>query len=125
MVDPGEMVSATLKREFLEESVNFLEMSAEKQQVIKSQLQSFFNISNGYIVYRGYVEDPRNTDNAWIETTAVNFHDESGEILNEIALQAGDDAQNVRWIDMDRHIKLYANHSLFIEKAVQQRNGHW
>ena len=29
-------------------------------------------------VYKGYVDDPRNTDNAWMETVAVNFHDETG-----------------------------------------------
>lgn len=29
-------------------------------------------------VYKGYVDDPRNTDNSWMETVAVNFHDESG-----------------------------------------------
>lgn len=29
-------------------------------------------------VYKGYVDDPRNTDNAWMETVAVNFHDEAG-----------------------------------------------
>lgn len=30
-------------------------------------------------MYKGYVDDPRNTDNAWMETVAVNFHDESGK----------------------------------------------
>lgn len=25
-------------------------------------------------VYKGYVDDPRNTDNAWIETVAVSIH---------------------------------------------------
>ena len=29
-------------------------------------------------VYAGYVDDPRNTDNAWMETVAKNFHDEAG-----------------------------------------------
>lgn len=29
-------------------------------------------------VFKGYVDDPRNTDNAWMETVAVNFHDENG-----------------------------------------------
>lgn len=29
-------------------------------------------------VFKGYVDDPRNTDNAWMETVAVNFHDDSG-----------------------------------------------
>lgn len=31
-------------------------------------------------IYAGYVDDPRNTDNAWMETVAVNFHDETGTI---------------------------------------------
>ena len=26
------------------------------------------------IIYRGVVDDPRTTDDAWIETTAVHFH---------------------------------------------------
>ena len=35
------------------------------------------------MVYEGYVDDPRSTDNAWIETTAYHFHctDEIAENL--------------------------------------------
>ena len=40
------------------------------------------------IVYSGYVDDPRNTDNAWMETVAYNFHDES-DILKSLKLSAG------------------------------------
>lgn len=29
-------------------------------------------------MYAGYVDDPRNTDNAWMETVAYNFHDDTG-----------------------------------------------
>ena len=29
-------------------------------------------------VYSGYVDDIRNTDHAWMETVAMNFHDETG-----------------------------------------------
>ena len=32
-----------------------------------------------HITIRGYVDDPRNTDNAWMETVAFNFHDPSGQ----------------------------------------------
>ena len=38
-------------------------------------------------VYKGYVDDPRNTDNAWIETIAMNFHDDTGEILDDVHLK--------------------------------------
>jgi len=40
-------------------------------------------------VYRGYVDDPRNTDNAWMETQAYNFHDESGTSVGAFRLNAG------------------------------------
>lgn len=28
------------------------------------------------------MDDPRNTDNAWMETEAVNYHDETGRYLH-------------------------------------------
>lgn len=31
-------------------------------------------LQNGVDVYAGYVNDKRNTDNAWVETRAVHFH---------------------------------------------------
>ena len=40
-------------------------------------------------VYRGYVDDPRNTDNSWMETVAVNFHDDTGEQVGRLQLHAG------------------------------------
>jgi ADP-ribose pyrophosphatase len=33
------------------------------------------------------VDDPRNTDNAWMETVAVNFHDETGEEVGKFDLK--------------------------------------
>lgn len=53
MVDPGEQVSTTLKREFIEEALN--------GKMKEPELDEFF--SNGVEIYKGYVDDPRNTDN--------------------------------------------------------------
>ena len=39
---------------------------------IRNLLDVLFD--EGTAVYRGYVDDPRNTDNAWFETTAFHFH---------------------------------------------------
>ncbi|XP_062390194.1 transient receptor potential cation channel subfamily M member 2-like [Sardina pilchardus] len=36
-------------------------------------------------VYEGYADDPRNTDNAWIETTVLNIHlDSTGSLMNDL-----------------------------------------
>ena len=48
-------------------------------------------MSDGLLqVYSGYVDDPRNTDNAWMETFAMNFHDDDGSTLARFKLQSGE-----------------------------------
>ena len=35
------------------------------------------------------MDDPRNTDNSWMETIAVNFHDDNGTSAGKVQLNAG------------------------------------
>ncbi|CAK9826394.1 ADP-ribose pyrophosphatase, mitochondrial [Anthophora retusa] len=123
MVDPGETVSTTLKREFMEEAMNSLGKSKEEREKLEKSIKDFFE--NGEEIYKGYVDDPRNTDNAWMETVALNFHDHDNSVVGKITLIAGDDARNVKWMDIDKSLNLYANHSKFIKKTVQKHNAHW
>ncbi|KAJ8922952.1 hypothetical protein NQ315_001498 [Exocentrus adspersus] len=123
MVDPGEQVSETLKREFLEEAMNSLEASKEQSESDMEMVKQFFQ--GGTEIYKGYVDDPRNTDNAWMETVAVNFHDDEGTSVGKFDLKAGDDAQSVRWTDIDRNLDLYASHSSMIEAVARKLSAHW
>lgn len=95
MVDPGERVSATLRREFSEEAMNCLQASPQEREQIAINMSQLFE--TGEEVFRGYVDDPRNTDNSWMETVAVNFHDDSGTSVGRFKLHAGDDAVGVKW----------------------------
>jgi ADP-ribose pyrophosphatase len=61
MVDPGENVASTVRREFQEE--------AARGGLDENYVKRLF--SNGYKLYESYVDDPRNTDNAWMETVAM------------------------------------------------------
>ncbi|XP_072921464.1 ADP-ribose pyrophosphatase, mitochondrial-like isoform X3 [Hemitrygon akajei] len=76
-------------------------------------------------VYKGYVDDPRNTDNAWMETVAMNFHDETGDSVGKLNLQAGDDAGAVKWMDIEEKQKLYASHTDFLHQVARAKNAHW
>lgn len=58
-VDPGEDEYSTCKREFLEEVYSIEDTSADQKQEIELAVQSLFK--NGIEVYKGYVDDPRNT----------------------------------------------------------------
>ncbi|XP_073350270.1 ADP-ribose pyrophosphatase, mitochondrial [Pagrus major] len=124
MVDPGEQVSLTLQREFSEEALNSLAVPTVEKAKIQERITNLFK-SPGFQVFKGYVDDPRNTDNAWMETVAVNLHDESGNSVSELPLQAGDDAGQVQWVDVDSSFPLYANHSQFLELVAKERKAHW
>jgi hypothetical protein len=43
MCDPGEMVSVTLKREFMEEATNTTVKNDEEKEKIKKELDSIFS----------------------------------------------------------------------------------
>lgn len=102
MVDEGEDVSQTVEREFMEEAGASVDMSEAE------------------LVYQGYVDDPRNTDNAWMETTAKHLHLDSN-LASQLALEAGDDAKSVQWLSVssDTLGNLYASHGPMIRKAIE------
>jgi len=107
MVDPNEHVSATLKREFTEEALNGVD---------DKTLEKLW--SKGKPIYRGYVDDPRNTDNSWMETQVFNFHDDSS-LLSKANFKAGDDAANVKFVDVKPGLELYASHVYFVRKFAK------
>ena len=123
MVDPGETVSAAVKREFMEEAMDTTGEAKDKMNEIKCMVDDFF--AHGKEIYSGYVDDPRNTDNAWMETVAFRFHDQSGKTIGKFDLKAGDDAKALKWTDISQDIELYASHTYLIEKVVQELNAHW
>ncbi len=102
-VDPGENYSETLRREFKEETCD-----GEDEALLD------YVFSNGEVIYAGSTfDDPRTTDNAWIETIVVHFHIEE-EFANKINLvsQPGE-TKKVEWIECDR--ELYGGHGKFLE----------
>ncbi|XP_071942447.1 transient receptor potential cation channel subfamily M member-like 2 isoform X2 [Antedon mediterranea] len=121
MVEPGQKVSETLKREFSEEALGQLSKSEEERAEIGEHIKTLF--SNGIEIYRGYVDDPRNTDNAWMETVAMNFHDDTGAAFGEFKLEAGDDAQSVRWQRVSSKLPLFASHTAMLRKVAELHNA--
>lgn len=123
MVDAGERVTQTLWREFAEEALNAEEKSAEEREAARARLAALF--AGGQELFRGPVDDRRNTDNAWMETTCHLFHDDDGHVLGHVRLEAGDDATQVSWQRACASLRLYANHARFIELAAARVHAAW
>ena len=121
MVDDGELVSQTVRREFEEEAGNVADRAAFQAQV--SEL-----FAAGEQVYCGYIDDPRNTDHAWTETTAFHFHC-SAELGAQLQLSAGDDARDVMWLDVDakdeRYRNMYGANRSLVDRVASRCQDEW
>lgn len=101
------------RRELLEEAFD----SNINAEIAMNDL--FYRVDS---IYRGYVNDQRNTDNAWIETTVFHLplrNKLDYDIFNGY-LKAGDDAKSIDWYKIDEiwNKKLYASHSEILRKVV-------
>lgn len=101
MQDTGELISATCKRELGEET------------------NANIDFGSLPIIYQGYVDDPRNTDNAWMETSVIHVHLDA-ELAAKQQIQAGDDARKAQWqpITEDFVNTLYASHPHFVSLTL-------
>ena len=72
------------------------------------------------LVYRGYVDDPRNTDHSWMETCAFHFHCEG--LVAQLQLSAGDDAAHAFWMDVGdanaTYAGMMANHKVWVDEVA-------
>ena len=82
------------------------------------------------------MDDPRNTDNAWIETVAVSIHfqDQNDMELKRLEenLHTHDPKELTRdlklsteWQVVDRRIPLYANHKTILQKVASLFGAHF
>eukprot|EP00746_Dinoflagellata_sp_MGD_P167945 gnl/MRDRNA2_/MRDRNA2_98968_c0_seq1.p1 gnl/MRDRNA2_/MRDRNA2_98968_c0~~gnl/MRDRNA2_/MRDRNA2_98968_c0_seq1.p1 ORF type:complete len:267 (+),score=55.52 gnl/MRDRNA2_/MRDRNA2_98968_c0_seq1:1025-1825(+) len=82
-----------------------------------------------HTVYQGMVDDPRNTDNAWMETQAVWLHCNScahaedvdiDEICANAALTPATDATKATWKAVDTIGELYASHRYMVTDILEE-----
>jgi ADP-ribose pyrophosphatase len=86
---------------------------------LEEETSANLSFENALLVYQGYVNDPRNTDNAWMETDAYHLHLTTKQ-AKAITLKADDDAKEVKWMVCDQKNieELYASHSSVVKRAI-------
>lgn len=113
MVDPTDpTISAAAVRELWEET--------------KLLVADLIKYSLG-MVFSGYVDDARNTDNAWMETNAFAWFLTDDVPSNKIKLFEGGDGEEtlaVKWVPVTPELledgKLFASHGAILRDAVRK-----
>lgn len=121
VVDVNDTISRNLRKNFCEELLSSPNATGEEQEIMSKRLEHLF--SCGKVVYKGYVDDPRNTDNAWIETVCINFHDDTGRILNDIQLKSSDLARGIQWQDVSGQLNLYQSYTFILKRVAEQHSA--
>lgn len=79
-------------------------------------------LSHGIEIFSGYIDDPRNTDHAWMEGSAYLFHVDGP--LQQMQLKAGKMAIDAKWLDITPDLlKLYGGHYLIVMIAEARIRG--
>ena len=108
MVEAGERVPQTLRRELCEEAV--------QEGDVVSRL---FEECEVGCVYAGHVDDQRNTDHAWMVTQAYRFH-ATPEIAAGLCLGVKDTAEIKKsfWVKAKTVSTMYASHKDWLDKVI-------
>ncbi|XP_074627353.1 transient receptor potential cation channel subfamily M member-like 2 isoform X1 [Acropora palmata] len=122
LIEVGNSLSETLNLYFKKQIVPavklaFYEEKALTEEIILNMIQSSEEI------YKGYLDDQRNTDNAWVETVAMNFHDETGKMLTSLDFKDEKGAPVVLWQELSGQIKLEAANWFLLYKVAQIWNA--
>lgn len=104
MVDAGESPAAAAMRE-LKEETNIPYSTSTKT----------------WELYRGYVDDYRNTDNAWMETVVLHEHLGNVTPRDWQAPTGGDDARKAEWRPLTTELMngLFASHPSFVRAGLE------
>lgn len=120
-VEEWETAAKAVMREFREEACRLT--NEEGGEEAKKALDKIFETHKGVCVFKGYVDDHRTTDNAWIETVAVHRHI-SPEEADSLQLSAGDDAAAVKWMTMsmdnEAYVNLHASHRQITDSVLAE-----
>lgn len=82
--------------------------------------------NRGEEVYRGYIDDSRNTDNSWIESVVVNFHDDIGSLADQLNLKPNErKATKAKWLDVEKADNLFSIHDQFLKDIAYKHHAHF
>ncbi|KAK3787677.1 hypothetical protein RRG08_031907 [Elysia crispata] len=96
-------------------------IDAQDNEELRGQLTEVTDVAknNAKEIYRGYADDPRNTDNAWLETRVVNYHIDNHKLIEHLSMRASEEVKAVTWQTVSSSLPLHGSHSVFLKWVAE------
>ncbi|XP_077473871.1 transient receptor potential cation channel subfamily M member 2 [Stigmatopora argus] len=79
-------------------------------------------MTEAILVFEGYVDDPRNTDNAWVESTVLNLHLDSSEDSQDIINMVTCSRDSLQWQEVSSKNGLCSDQSDSLRRVAMLHN---
>ncbi|XP_046572246.1 transient receptor potential cation channel subfamily M member-like 2, partial [Haliotis rubra] len=128
-----EFMKGVLNTEDAEECQRFSEenmISFFAEFAMSTSTQTRYNLAqmnaaakgfSAQILYRGYIDDPSNTDNAWREAEVWNFHYELSDTLDDRIPVVKKNA----WREISPYTRLYGNQDSIVKEAARIHDSYF
>ncbi|KAL1465043.1 hypothetical protein WDU94_004638, partial [Cyamophila willieti] len=123
-VQENESYMQRAQLEFMDEALNASNMTEQDRKLLAKHMDDGYD-ELAHFIFRGYIDDCRNTDNAWVEGACSGIHDKNGHFSILFDLKPGDGAQDVKWLIAHRDMIFNPTHKKFMKYMTDQELAHW
>lgn len=90
------------------------------------KLGGFFNDESSVDddIFWGFMDDERNTDEAWVSIKAEHFHDEA-DVFSKFNFQDPQGVAEVAWLSLHKDVDLYAEQEHLLERVAKKLHSFW
>ncbi|ESO93554.1 hypothetical protein LOTGIDRAFT_161660 [Lottia gigantea] len=121
--NPDKKLEEILMTVFAREALGTLMDDPKERPLLLQKLKKLSE--KGRVIYEGYADDERNTDNSWSESRLILYHDDTGEILDNIKLRAGDTVCATAWITASSTMTFWGAHEEFLRMVTDDLKAHF
>uniref|UniRef100_A0A1I8FX47 Terpene_synth_C domain-containing protein n=1 Tax=Macrostomum lignano TaxID=282301 RepID=A0A1I8FX47_9PLAT len=83
---------------------------------------------NKFQIFKGYLDDHLNSDNAWIEAVVINIHESEGWKFSDAMLKVFAEAdcdEQVKWMEVAYSTALRSSHCELLKTVAGNHNAYF
>ncbi|KAJ8035332.1 ADP-ribose pyrophosphatase, mitochondrial [Holothuria leucospilota] len=123
------LVGDDLSEKVTEDLLFELDFTNNEKETIRKEVDKFLCNHQYTEIYKGYVDDARNTDNAWVEVEARSYHDADKFLFGEWDSQLEErlfKVPRLKWMDVESSTNMrYTSHKDLLRLTAKKLDAYF